>query len=65
MPATAIAGDVTLSEGCYLGINSCIINGVSIGAWSIIGAGAAVIHDIPSRVVAVGVPAKPIKTVSL
>jgi sugar O-acyltransferase (sialic acid O-acetyltransferase NeuD family) len=63
MPATAIAGDVTISEGCYLGINSCIINGVTVGAWSIIGAGAAVVDDIPSGVVAVGVPAKPIKTV--
>ena len=61
MPSTAIAGDVLLSEGCYLGINSCIINGMRIGAWSIIGAGAVVVIDIPPKVVAVGIPAKPIK----
>jgi len=65
MPATAIAGDVVLSEGCYLGIGSCVINKVSVGAWSVVGAGAAVVEDIPPGVVAVGVPAKPIKSTSL
>jgi sugar O-acyltransferase (sialic acid O-acetyltransferase NeuD family) len=65
MPGTAIAGDVMLSEGCYLGIGSCIINKVSVGAWSLIGAGAAVVDDIPSGVVAVGVPARPIKRMAL
>jgi len=61
MPATNIAGEVTVGEGCYFGINSGAINQVSIGEWSIIGAGAMVVNDIPPRVVAVGVPAKPIK----
>lgn len=61
MPATNIAGEVTVEEGCYFGINSGVINQVSIGEWTIIGAGAMVVNDIPPRVVAVGVPAKPIK----
>lgn len=61
MPATNMAGEVTVGEGCYFGINSGVINQVSIGEWTIIGAGAMVVNDIPPRVVAVGVPAKPIK----
>lgn len=62
MPATNIAGEVRIGEGCYFGLNACVINRVSVGEWTIIGAGAAVVNDIPPRVVAVGVPAKPIKT---
>ncbi len=62
MPATNIAGEVSIGDGCYFGLNACVINRVTIGEWSIIGAGAAVVNDIPPRVVAVGVPAKPIKS---
>mgnify|MGYP003515698800 CR=1 FL=1 len=32
--------------------------GVRVGAWATIGAGAAVVHDIPDGVLAVGVPAR-------
>jgi len=65
MPATAVAGDVVLSEGCYLGIGSCVVNKANVGAWSVIGAGAAVVDDIPPGVVAVGIPAKSIKSIPL
>ncbi|MGI6163455.1 MAG: acetyltransferase [Bacillota bacterium] len=61
MPATNIAGEVRVGDGCYFGLNAAVINQVSIGDWTIIGAGAVVVNDIPSKVVAVGVPAKPIK----
>lgn len=63
MPGVNIAGEVSIAEGCYFGLNACVINRTSVGEWSIIGAGAAVVRDIPARVVAVGVPAKPIKTI--
>lgn len=61
MPATNLAGNVTVGEGCYFGLNSAAINDLSIGEWSVIGAGAVVVKDIPLRVVAVGVPARPIR----
>lgn len=61
MPGVNIAGEVIVGEGCYFGINSGVINRVSVGEWTTIGAGAMVVDDIPSRVVAVGVPARPIK----
>ncbi|MEA4883834.1 MAG: acetyltransferase [Clostridia bacterium] len=62
MPAVNIAGDVIIEEGCYFGLNACVINRKRVGGWSVIGAGAAVVKDIPARTVAVGVPATPIKT---
>ncbi|NLW44485.1 MAG: acetyltransferase [Syntrophomonadaceae bacterium] len=61
MPATNLAGEVKVGEGCYFGLNSCVINRTKIGKWSIIGAGATVINDIPDYSVAVGVPARVIK----
>ena len=62
-PAAALAGNITIQEGVHIGIGSIILPGVQIGAYSIIGAGAVVVRDIPERVVAVGVPAKPIKKI--
>ena len=41
-----------------MGTGASIIQGVQIGEWSIIGAGAAVIRDIPANRTAVGVPAR-------
>jgi sugar O-acyltransferase (sialic acid O-acetyltransferase NeuD family) len=61
MPASNLAGEVKVGEGCYLGLNSCVINRTIIGKWSIIGAGATVVNDIPDYSVAVGVPARVIK----
>jgi acetyltransferase-like isoleucine patch superfamily enzyme len=39
-----------------------IIQGISIGPWTVVGAGAAVVRDLPANVTAVGVPARVIKT---
>jgi sugar O-acyltransferase (sialic acid O-acetyltransferase NeuD family) len=61
MPATNLAGEVKVGEGCYFGLSSCVINRTNIGKWSIIGAGATVISNIPDYSVAVGVPARVIK----
>ena len=38
-----------------------MIDKVSVGAWTIVGAGAAVVRDLPANVTAVGVPARVIK----
>ncbi|MGB2964901.1 MAG: acetyltransferase [Anaerolineales bacterium] len=61
-PAAHISGNVHLQEGVDLGTGAVVIQGVTIGAWSIIGAGTVVVSDIPPNVTAVGVPAKVIKT---
>lgn len=61
MPGVHISGDVTTDIGAYFGTGAVAINGVRIGAWSVIGAGAVVSSDVPRGMIAVGVPAKPIK----
>jgi acetyltransferase-like isoleucine patch superfamily enzyme len=43
-----------------VGTGACIIQGVSIGAASVVGAGAVVIKDVSPGVTTVGVPAKTI-----
>jgi len=57
-PGVCLAGGVTVGEGAMLGIGSVAIPGVRIGAWTTVGAGAAVVRDVPDRVVAMGVPAR-------
>jgi acetyltransferase-like isoleucine patch superfamily enzyme len=35
--------------------------GVTVGEWAIVGAGAVIASDLPANCTAVGVPARPIK----
>lgn len=53
---------VTIGNNCWLGGGVTILPGVSIGDNVTIGAGSVVVRDIPSDSVAVGNPAKVIKT---
>lgn len=55
---------VTLKKGCYVGAQCCILAGVTIGECAIVGAGSVVTEDIPSYSIAVGVPAKVVRTFS-
>lgn len=61
-PGVHLAGEVRLHEGVLMGIGSCAIPGTRVGAWSIIGAGAAAVRDIPAGVVATGVPARVVRS---
>lgn len=56
-----LSGNVTIHEGCEIGSKAEVMPQKSVGSWSIIGAGAVVVKDIPENCTAVGVPAKPIK----
>lgn len=58
-PGCRLAGGVRLAEGAFMGVGSAAIPGARIGAWAIVGAGGVVVSDIPDRVVATGVPARP------
>ena len=53
-------GPVRIGDRCFLGVNAVITRGVSIGAGSIIGAGAVVTHDVEEGTLVAGVPARPI-----
>lgn len=61
-PLVIINGHDHLGEGVYIGTGASFIHEVSVGSWSTVGAGAVIIADLPANIVAVGVPAKVIKT---
>lgn len=61
-PNVNISGTTKIGMNSELGTGSQVIQGVTIGEHSMIGAGAVVIRDIPHNCTAVGCPAKPIKT---
>jgi len=60
-PQVAINGRDVVGEGVYIGSGATVIQDIQIGEWALIGAGAVVTNNIPAGVLAVGVPAKPIK----
>ena len=61
MPTCNISGECVIEEGVYCGTGVKIINQTSIGAETIVGAGAVVVKPLPAKCTAVGAPAKPIK----
>ena len=56
-----LSKDITIDDGVWIGANSTVIGGVSIGKKSVIAAGSVVINDIPEYVIAGGVPCKPLR----
>ena len=60
-PGVNLGGNCQFDTGVEFGINSATIQGIEIGAWSVIGGAAMVTKPIPPNSVAVGVPAKVIK----
>lgn len=60
-PGAHLAGRVRVGGGAFVGIGANVIQCLSIGEDAVIGAGAVVIHDVPARATAVGVPARVIK----
>lgn len=57
-------GPVKIGKYVHLGEGVCVMPGVTIGDYSVIGAGAVVTRDIPPFSVAVGSPAKVIKQIT-
>ena len=57
-------GPVKIGKYVHLGEGVCVMPGVTIGDYSVIGAGAVVTRDIPPFCVAVGSPAKVIKQIT-
>lgn len=61
MPSVNISGEVHIQEKVYVGTGAKIINQLTIGTGTIVGAGAVVSKSLPDYCTAVGIPAKPIK----
>jgi len=51
-------GKIVIKDNCFIGMNSIILPGVTIGENCVIGAGSVVTKDIPDNSVCVGVPAR-------
>lgn len=62
-PGVRLAGRVSVGRATWVGIGATVVDGVSIGADAIVGAGAVVVGDIPSGVLAYGVPARVIRKI--
>jgi maltose O-acetyltransferase len=68
-PSHRRAGDrytkpVTIGSGAWIGADSQILPGVSVGAGAIVAAGSVVTADVPADTVAGGVPARTIRSLT-
>ena len=57
-PHATMGGASSLGDCSFLALNSTVLQCVSVGSHSIVGAGAVAVHSIPDHVVAYGVPAR-------
>lgn len=55
-------GGISIEDNCWIGANATILDGVTIGRDTIVGAGAVVTNDLPPFSIAVGTPARVVKT---
>ncbi len=60
-PGVCMGGRVQIGRGTFVSTGVTIAPRVSIGAGSVIGAGAVVVEDIPSGVLAYGIPARVVR----
>jgi acetyltransferase-like isoleucine patch superfamily enzyme len=54
-------GPLDLGSNCWLGARVTLLDGVTVGEHTTLGAGAVVTADIPAHSIAVGVPARVVK----
>jgi acetyltransferase-like isoleucine patch superfamily enzyme len=62
IPDDSLFAPIIIEENVFIGTNTIILKGVTIGANSVIGAGSVVTHNIPENVIAAGNPCKIIKS---
>jgi carbonic anhydrase/acetyltransferase-like protein (isoleucine patch superfamily) len=60
----AVIHSAHIERGCLIGIGAIVLDGVRVGAGSIIGAGSLVTKDVPPRSLIVGIPGKKVREIS-
>ena len=60
-----ISGNIIINNDGWIGAGVIILPGVTVGEFSVIGAGAVVTKNIPPFSAATGIPAKVIKKISI
>ncbi|HEX8682336.1 MAG TPA: acetyltransferase [Ardenticatenaceae bacterium] len=63
-PGAIVAGEAFVGEGTFLAMGSMVAQRVRVGGWSILGAGAAALRDLPAGCKAFGIPARPVGELS-
>ena len=58
-----ITAPVTIGDNVWIGAKVMVTKGVTIGENAVIGANSVVTRDIPANSVAVGIPARVIRTI--
>jgi acetyltransferase-like isoleucine patch superfamily enzyme len=61
MSHATISGNVRIGTGAFIGVGAATRQGIAIGEWALLGAGAVAVGDVPPLCVACGVPAKPVR----
>jgi sugar O-acyltransferase (sialic acid O-acetyltransferase NeuD family) len=62
-PGVHTGGDVTIGEGGFIGIGATVMPQRCVGAWTTVGAAGLVQRDLPDHVVAIGSPARIVRSV--
>ena len=61
MPTVNLSGKVTIGDRCLLGVQSVILQGLSVGSGTTVGIGSIVMQNLPENCTALGYPAEVIK----
>jgi acetyltransferase-like isoleucine patch superfamily enzyme len=62
-PDAYLYGRIQVADRCFVGAHCVLLLGAKVGVGSVIGSGSIVTGEIPSGVVAIGAPARPVKSV--
>ncbi len=62
-PGAYLYGRIQVADHCFLGAHCVLLPGAKVGVGSVIGSGSIVTGEIPPGVVAIGAPARPVKSV--
>lgn len=57
-----VKAPVRIGPDCWLGTKAVVLRGVRVGEGSVVGAGSVVTRDVPAWSVAVGAPARPVRS---
>jgi sugar O-acyltransferase (sialic acid O-acetyltransferase NeuD family) len=60
-PGAITGGCARIGDGSFIGLGACLIQGVEVGANTVVGAGSLVLADLPAGILAYGTPARVVR----